>query len=127
MKTSTGGFTLIELMITIAIIGIIAMIGYPAYTNAVKKGDRADGADALLEAAGHMEEEYMNNDTYVGATLNSATSKQGKYALSITSSSVFGYTLTATPVGSDAECTTLTLNQLGQKGSTGTATSADCW
>ncbi len=127
MKTSTGGFTLIELMITIAIIGIIAMIGYPAYTNAVKKGDRADGAGALLEAAGHMEEYYMNSDTYTGAKLNSTTSKQGKYTLSVTSASAFGYTLTATPVGSDAECTTLTLNQLGQKGSTGTLPAADCW
>ncbi len=127
MKTPTGGFTLIELMITIAIIGIIAMIGYPAYTSAVKKGDRADGADALLEAAGHMEEYYMNNDSYKNATLNSTTSKQGKYTLSVTSSSAFGYTLTATPVGSDAECTTLTLNQLGQKGSTGTIPAADCW
>jgi len=127
MKRSRAGFTLIELMITIAIIAIIATIGYPAYTSAVKKGDRADGADALLEAAGHMEAYYMNSDTYVGATLVSNKSKQSKYTLSLSNLTAFGYTLTATPVGSDAECTTLTLNQLGQKGSTGTAPSADCW
>lgn len=125
MKQYKKGFTLIELMIVIAIIGILAAVGYPAYTNAVKKGNRADGIDSLLSLASRMEEYYMSNDTYVGATVANATSSDGLYTVAITSATAFAYTLTATPVGTDPECGNLILNSLGQKSaSTG---AADCW
>ncbi|GMR01185.1 MAG: type IV pilin protein [Gammaproteobacteria bacterium] len=125
-----SGFTLVELMIVIAIIGILAGVGYPAYTNAVKKGNRADAIDSLLALAGRMEEYYMNNDTYTSADvatlLGSNQSPEGYYTLSFdTAPTVFAYKLVATANGSDSGCLTLTLDQLGQKGSTGTAT--NCW
>lgn len=127
------GFTLIELMIVIAIIGILAGVGYPAYTNAVMKGNRADAIDSLLSLAGRMEEFYMNNDTYVGTTINAAgTGTVGSnktsddlYTLSIAATDAFSYTLNATPKGTDTECGTLILNSLGQK--TASTGAADCW
>lgn len=128
------GFSLIELMIVIAIIGILGAVGYPAYTDAVKKGSRGDAIDSLLSLAGRMEEFYMNTDTYVGATINAAgtgtvgsnKTSDNLYTLFITSQDAFSYSLTATPLGSDPECTTLTLNSLGVKGATGTD-AANCW
>ena len=128
------GFTLVELMIVIAIIGILAAVGYPAYTSAVKKGNRADAIDSLLSLASRMEEYYINNDTYAGATVNaSGTGTVGSnktsddlYTLSITSATAYAYSLTATPKTTDSQCGNLTLNSLGQKG-TSSGTVDACW
>jgi len=125
MNNRNKGFTLIELLIVIAIIGVLGMIGYPSYTSAVKKGNRADGIDSLLSLAGHMEEFYMNNDTYAGAKPLSATSSDGLYKVAITAQDGFTYTLTATPVQGDPDCGNLILNSLGQKSASTGAT--DCW
>ena len=122
MKNNKG-FTLVELMIVIAIIGILAAVGYPAYTNAVKKGNRADAIDSLLSLASRMEEYYMNNDTYAGATINAAgtgtvgsnKTSEDLYTLSITTATAYAYTLTATPKTADSDCGNLILNSLGQK------------
>ncbi|PCJ85403.1 MAG: hypothetical protein COA54_11135 [Thiotrichaceae bacterium] len=126
MKIKSKGFTMVELMIVIAIIGILAAVGYPAYTESVKKAARGDGMDSLMSLAGHMEEFYLNNDTYDGATVISTSSSDGYYTLSITTQTPFGYLLTAEPVAGDAQCGDLTLDSLGQKGvSAGTVEA--CW
>ncbi|WP_417548381.1 type IV pilin protein [Marinobacter segnicrescens] len=62
-----SGFTLIELMIVVAVIGILAAIAYPSYQNSVDKSRRTDGKSALSGLAGAMERHYTANNTYEGA------------------------------------------------------------
>ena len=121
-----------ELMIVVAIIGILAAVGYPAYTNSVKKGNRADGISGMLQLAGRMEEYYMNNDSYDGAAVVNPTSPEGLYKLSLAGADgtgapdAFGYEIKATPTSTDSACGYLTLNSLGQKG-VEKGTVANCW
>lgn len=124
------GFTLVELMIVVAIIGILASVGYPAYISSVQTGNRADGISALLLLSGRMEEFYMNDDTYENATVASATSSDGLYTMAITAADDYIYTLTAAPIKGDDKCGTLVLNSLGEKmvdTGSGAAADANCW
>lgn len=134
-NNNNNGFSLLELLIVIAIIGTLAMIAFPSYNRFLNKTRRVDGQIVLMTLAGKMEQYYADNHhSYAGATLATwgftATSPQGFYALAITNTSAKTFTLTAQPIGvqqNDKLCGTLTLNQLGQKGQTGTGKNTDCW
>ncbi len=125
------GFTLVELMIVIAIIGIIASVAYPAMTSYVKAGERADGIASMLKLSQLMEKYYLVNSTYVGADVSTlmgtATSKEGKFTLAFEGvPDAYGYVLKATPVKTDDECGYLTISSLGKKAAS--KGSADlCW
>ena len=147
-KQNTKGFSLIELMFVVTIVGIIAAIAVPAYGEYVKRARRAEARGIVLELAQWMERKISVDDCYSdgnGATcsLNTAPAlpftqspKQGAsvYTLSLTAISQSAYTLTATatsggPMDNGAEpCTTFTLTQNGTRGQTGTGTSyKKCW
>nr|WP_320136211.1 type IV pilin protein [uncultured Amphritea sp.] len=126
------GFTLIELMITVAIVGILVAIAYPSYLNFIRSAKRADAKADLIELSQWMERQFTVNGTYLvsGAAptlpfVKSPTDgTETAYALTV-SAARSAYTLTATPAGSQADdtCGTMTVTQTGAK----TPTGSDCW
>jgi len=131
MKKLHLGFTLIELMITVVIIGILASIAYPSYVEQVRKTRRANAQSDLVELASFMERHYTENFSY-GAVNNAAlpffdSPKSGapKYYTLTVDASVATYTLTATAKnGQDSDrCGDLTLNHTSGTG----AAITGCW
>lgn len=140
----SSGFTLIELMITVAIIGILAAIAVPAYTSHIAKGRRADARTQLLQVAQFMQRFYTANDRYdadragndvidkiPGGLKRSPADGTQLYELSVTATTT-AYTLTMAPVSGTSmtsdKCGSFTLTSTGVRGVTGTGLSRDeCW
>jgi type IV pilus assembly protein PilE len=151
-----GGFTLIEIMITVIIIGILAAIAYPSYNKYVTDARRSDGIAGIMRLASALEKFNGSCGQYTatitaGVPVQPACSGLGlvgpplgnlspdsHYLLTIilTPDAATGaftqYQINAAPLGlqatRDTECATLTLNSIGTKGiSGGTKTAAYCW
>ena len=130
MKRNVFGFTLIEVVVVVAIIGIIASIAWHLYIGQTTKQRRADGVRGLMLANQEMTQCKTDNATYTGCVLTNAFSPDGQYSMSVAitgGGDEFTLTATRTPAVDD-ECTALTLDHLGRKGYTGTAPSLKrCW
>ncbi len=135
-RLSHRGFTLIELMIAVVVIGLLSAVAYPSYQQQVAKGRRTDAKQSLLELSQRMERYYTERGTYVGAALGAsglypAVTSGGFYDLSITAQTLDGFTVRASPRGSQVGdvCASFLYNQIGdQTVSTDASLSAvKCW
>ena len=124
-----AGFTLIELMIVVAVIAILAAIAYPSYLQQVIKSRRSAGAACLMEMAQGMERHYTTTMSYAGTNLPNTgcvTETGDNYAYALTTQTATAFTITATPVtgssqAKDSLCETMSIDQTGRRTVSGSA------
>jgi len=150
MIKKQNGFTLVELLVVVAIIGILASIAYPSYQDSVLKSRRKDAEGALLGFSNAMERHFTESNSYCDAGSTGASScgtgtldtgpstifpttspidgSATHYNLSISAVTDMSYTLSAVPAGGQTSdsCGTLTIQHTGGKG-VSSSTVAQCW
>lgn len=126
------GFSLIELMVVLVVVGILSAIAIPSYTQYILRSHRTNAQAVLAETAQFMERYYTSNDTYVGAALltavvpRNASGTNVRYDVSFVDDPTAGeFVLQAVPANAQADddCGTLTLSGTGAQG----ADADGCW
>ena len=132
--TRHQGFSLIELLIAVAIIGILAAIAIPMYSDYVTRSHQADGQAKLMQVAQDLERCYTQYSAYDHISCSifasgAVNSEQGFYKITASVLTTSSFTLEATPQpeqADDTDCATLTLTHLGEQSATGTDKDS-CW
>lgn len=140
------GVTLIELMVVVVIVAVLGTVAVASYRNYVIRAGRTEAKSSLMSTQQGLEKCFTRSNSYeadpdgdgtddcpLAATLtgDGVISGEGRYTIT-GAVDTLTYTLTATPragggMVDDAKCETLTLDTLGDKGSTGSASAAECW
>jgi type IV pilus assembly protein PilE len=130
-RSSARGFTLIELVVAIGIVGLLAAIAIPAYSNYAQQSRRTDATRALSTARQVLERCYTQNYVYnAGCPALAPGSPNGYYIITAPTLAASTYKLTATATGiqaKDTTCTSFSIDQTGLQTSTGTGTAQTCW
>jgi type IV pilus assembly protein PilE len=146
-RSALGGFSLIELMITVAILAILATIATTSYTSQIQKSRRTDARSAVLDLAAREEKLFSTTNAYSNTALGLGYTAvatawpisigSGYYNVSVTSPDLTqpvgtqpNYLITATAINAqlgDTQCTSLSVDQTGKQTSAGTAPVATCW
>ena len=138
------GFTLVELMVTVAIVAILATIAAETYSSQVRQSRRTDARSAIMDMAGREEKLFSTTNAYSNVPANLGyvgafplTIGSGYYQINVVVpdpaqgvATATTYLITATPIGSqatDTQCASLSVNQLGVQTFTGTGTQQTCW
>lgn len=135
MRNRHLGFTLIELMIVVAIVAILAAIAYPSYQEQVRRSNRTEGQRTMLETAQRLERCYTEYNAYDAGGCNvnfPVVTEKGNYSIAATTLTASTFTLTATRAGNQAtdRCGNFTYTHTGVKGISGASaglTANDCW
>ena len=122
-KGKQNGFTLIELMVTVAIVGMLASIAYPSYTSYIIKGNRSAAQAQMLDIANRQQQFLLANRAFASTTtLNSSgytlpSTLTGKYthAVDVGTGTVPSFTITFTATGNQTSDGNITLNSDGVK------------
>lgn len=126
-----AGFTLVELMIVVAILGILAGIAYASYAQSVIKSRRSAAAACLQERAQLMERYYTTKLTYVGASAPAACDGLSRFYTvqfnGTPTAKTFAITAVPSSLQNDSKCGTLSIDQKGGRGASGTDGANGCW
>lgn len=134
----TRGFTLIEVMITVAIVGILVVIALPSYKEQVARSKRSEAQAVLLEAGQYMQRYYSANDAFTSTLPSSLTNVPKNetvapnYVLSVSTVTTTAFTLTAALQSGSTmngdKCGSFLLNSIGARSNSGaTVPSKECW
>ena len=137
-----SGFTLIELMVTVALVAIIASIALPSYTSFTRQANRTDATRTMQLASQSLERCYSRRFTYLACNVNGTVMNNGStmqtpnlyYTITFTIPDAQDYTLTAVPIAApqtkDNQCTQFTLSSTGAQAAqdnNANNTTKACW